>query len=553
MNASSTTRQDATPLARACLLGASALALYLCAMTWVAVVKRVTFPYDFALWPDDYVLNELVKLRFGAPLYGSYDDANSYIYAPGGVLLHHALLSPFGLDLDIVANRILSQVWLALAVLLGVWVVGSISEGRLVGRLQATVGALGAGAALMLAGYSNSVVDTLHPATLELLMLTLAAAVAAQWPRFPYRVRIALSLVMPAGCMLAKQTGGTAAFALCAVALLTDVGSFRQRLTCAAACLASPALTFAALQYATHGAFARWGLLLPLSQPRVWNNALYIAASLTAIAPCLVLLIARAARALEQPRVDPHAAWLRVLAIPVAYVPAAMLAFLKMGGGAFDFGALAFLCTVLALSQVRSALSARSGHGAGGIGPLLVTLLAAGQLVLWSPRRHVPTAVDAAWSAQVCSHIAEALACGERVLIDQGMTCLIRGGITSAPLDRGFTIMELAWADLRDAGGTGRRLAAEEYDLLVFQALPLPGAWSHEALVAMNEHYTIYHTIFPAADTTHVASAADLDINERARLEGWPLPPMVLLERKRDSGRHRVDIVGPPRCRPAGR
>jgi hypothetical protein len=156
----------------------------------------------------------------------------------------------------------------------------------------------------------------------------------------------------------------------------------------------------------------------------------------------------------------------------------------------------------------------------------------------------VPDPAKLAFGARICAHVAEALACGERVLLDGGMVCLIRGGITSVPRDRGFTIMELAWGELRDAAGTGRRLANQEYDLVILHAIVPPGPWPQKALEALNEHYTIFHSVPSPA----MPPDTDLDLNERARLENWPTLGMLLFERKRDAGRHRFEIIGPRPC-----
>jgi hypothetical protein len=537
----SATPDSPSRVVRACLLGLAALAVWRYAVTLVAVAKRVMFPYDFGVWPDEYLLNGLVKLRFGAPIYGSYDDANSFIYTPAVVALHHAVLAPFGLDLDIVANRMLAQVWLLLAVALGMRLVIRTSQGALPGRALAIAGTLGAFATLALAAYSNPVADTIHPAMLELVWLGATGCVVADWPRFSPRMRTLLALLVPACAMLAKQTGVSAAFALAAVALWSGSGSRRQRLGWAAAALISPVLAFVALELATRGAFARWGLFLPLRQPKITVNLLFLPAVLAEIAPVLVLVSARVEHAFERRGEETHAAWLRVASVPIAYLPFAMLAFLKIGGGAFDFGAVAFFAAVLALAQVRTALTTRN---AGVFGAWLVVPLAAAQLVLWSPRRPVPDAAKVAFGSRICSHVAEALACGERVLLDGGMVCLIHGGITTVPRDRGFTIMELAWGNLRDAGGTARRLASEQYDLVMLHAIVPPGPWSKRALEALDRHYTMFQSLAPPATLPD----DDLDLNERARLENWPTLGMLLFERKRDAGRHRSEIIGPRAC-----
>ena len=196
------------------LLALTALALTVLVFTLASVVKRVLFPYDLLAWSDDYVFNELLKLRLGAPLYGAYDAGNSFTYPPGGVLLHHALLAPLGLDLSLVAIRVLAQVWLVLAVVLGVRLVSRISLGRFARPAESVPALVGCAAALLLAGYSNSLADSLHPATLELLVLTVAATLAAEWSRLPRLGRFGAVLLLPACALLVKQSGVSVALAL---------------------------------------------------------------------------------------------------------------------------------------------------------------------------------------------------------------------------------------------------------------------------------------------------------------------------------------------------
>jgi hypothetical protein len=264
---------------------------------------------------------------------------------------------------------------------------------------------------------------------------------------------------------------------------------------------------------------------------------LFVRAILAAIAPALVLVLLRAGRTFAHHMQQADAAWWRALAIPLAHAPISLLPFLKIGGGMYDFGAIAFFAVLFGMAELRTALASRSS-----VAPLLVTSIAALQLVVWSPHRPSPSAADVAFTKHVCAHIREALACGERVYVDAGVSCLIESGVTSTPRDRGFTMLELAWAGNHDQPGLARRIGAEYYDLLAFHAGL--GAWSPDTRSQLALHYAAYAGV-PAVP---LAMPGDLDLNDRARPAAWTQPGVVFYERKLDAGRHRRTIVGAARC-----
>ena len=524
------------------LFALTSLSLVLTALTLLGVVQRVLYPYDLTAWADDYVLHELVKYRLGAPLYGSYDAASSFTLPPGVVLFHHALLSPFGLDLSLVANRLLAQLWLLLSVVLGVRLVSRLSAGRFRRRRDSVLAVLGAAAALTLAGYSNSLADSLHPAALELLLLTLAATFAADWPRLPRSARFAVVLVLPACALLVTQSGAAVALSLATVALTTAPVPGRERVACALLSVLSAAIAFAAILVATDWAFWNWGVVLPWRRPFMPHHVAYAVTFAAAIAPLLLLIANGAHAALRDRDCEPHAAWLRVAVGPAAYWAVAMPAFLRVGGGAFELGAVVFLCATLGMAQVKTALCG-SAHSLPRAG---VAMLAALQLLLWSPYRDVPSAAERAWAQNVCAHVQEAIACGEHVLVDLGSACLSKAPLRDLPRDRLASLMGLTWAGLGQAPGTRDRLAREEYDMLAIHFLPVPWPWGPAALGALAQHYVAFATL-PAV---RPPPNTNFDLNDRPHFDDWQGIDfgVVLFERTRESGRHRALLAGPVRC-----
>lgn len=90
------------PRALPWLVAIGALAVAVARGRWFASVA--TFPAEMR-WSEAPHLTNLLKLEAGVPLYGSFEDCNSYVYSPLLEFVHRALLRPFGLALDLMAHR----------------------------------------------------------------------------------------------------------------------------------------------------------------------------------------------------------------------------------------------------------------------------------------------------------------------------------------------------------------------------------------------------------------------------------------------------------------
>ena len=207
-------------------------------------------------------------------------------------------------------------------------------------------------------------------------------------------------------------------------------------------------------------------------------------------------------------------------------------AFLQVGAGGFELGAMAFLTAILGLAQIKDALTGATR----GLPRATVAMLGALQLVLWLPFREPPGEFDAALAADACAHVREALACGERVLVDLGTACLAERPPRAVPRDRLASLMDLTWSGLPNAIGLAARLAREDYDMLAIHVLPLPWPWSRAATDALQAHYVVYSMVPPTN-----APNANIDLHDQAHFDdrqGIEFG-MALFERKRDAGRHR--------------
>jgi hypothetical protein len=481
------------------------------------VAARTSFPYDFVTWADDYVLTELVKLRRGAALYGTFQDANSFIYAPGLPLLHRALLGPMGLDLSVVANRVLSQAWLVSAALVALVVARDLVDSAPhAPRLHRAARVVAAFAALLLAGYASPVADSMHPGNLELLVLTVAALALARFPRLGAAARIGIALALPAIAFTVKQSAGSVAVAI-AIAALASPGRRRLRLGTALAALVSAPLAIAALQIATSGGFGAWALFVPTHQPlEPWRIGRDLPRWSLGVAPVLLLAaasVALAARRFREPR---HAALLRVALVPIAYAPFALVSLAKVLGGTNNLASIAFFATLLAMPLVARALDVGFGTAAGA----LVAAAAIAQLLLLGPHFRVPRAEDFEAARSLCSFVAARARCGERVWLDQGSACLADAG-GDVPLDRDNAYLELRMAGLDPFAATAFRVERETYDVIALHAWS-PPYYAPSLLALVAEHYQPFATIPPGQQ------GGDL------WTDGWQnlQPPTILLERR---------------------
>ena len=93
------------------LVGAAAVGAVFTAGVTQRWLGRLAYDFDLNFWSEDYHLTGLLKLRAGQSLYGDIASANSSVYSPGMVWLHHWLLAPLSLDTSVFANKVLSQIW----------------------------------------------------------------------------------------------------------------------------------------------------------------------------------------------------------------------------------------------------------------------------------------------------------------------------------------------------------------------------------------------------------------------------------------------------------
>jgi hypothetical protein len=504
------------------------------------VVARLSFDYDLLLWGDDYFMTSMLKLAHGLPVYTSVADANSTVYSPGGPWLHHALLSPLGLGTSLLANRLLSQLWLWVAVGLAVVAVVALArrsdswpEER---GARAVVVAL-AVATLGLAAYANPVTDSLHPTNLELVTLAATLLVLVRFPSLSARARFALLVVLPVVALLAKQTAGAAVtLALCAAAFRDAKGARLRRALAALVPLASLAGALVALTVGTHGLFETWAFDILARHPFDWWKVkdLY-AGYFLLFAPALATVGFQAWRVLGgQDAGARGAAWLRAATLPLAYAPFALAALFKTMGGPNNLAVVGFLLVVLALPVWATELAGASRAASGRSLPRAAALgvLAAAQIGVLYPRRRVPDRHDRDNARLICDYAAERMAAGERVHLGRGSVCYLRGGVP-VPLDRLSSIVEVTVAGRGAELGFHGRIARSEYDVLI---VPL-----NDLLWFGKDFWSVFSERYRPFFATRGELDNDFWFDGWQGFVSWP---MVFFERVSDRGRHHVRAEG---------
>jgi hypothetical protein len=493
------------------------------------VVVRLGFDYDLLLWGDDYFMTSMAKLAAGLSVYTAVSDANSTVYPPGGPWLHHALLAPFGLDASLLANRILNQAWLVLAVTLGTMAV--IELARAAGSLPASRPARGvfgavAASVLALTAYANPVADSLHPTNLELVTLAATELALASWLRLSVRARVFASLTLPVLALLAKQTAGVAVTgALAAALVLTSRGSAARRALAAAVPILALALALTLLTTGTHGLFKTWAFDVLSRHPFDWRKPSELSAGYVLLfAPCLVTVVASAV--MERARLG-HSDFHRALLLPLAYAPLALAALFKTMGGPNNLAVLGFLLVLAALPIWQGSLF--GAHEARRWTVVVVGAVAAAQLGLLYPRRRVPNALDRENARIICEYASRRMRCGERVHLGRGSVCYARGGV-AVPLDRLSSIVEVTVAGRAAELGFPGRVRDTEYDVLI---LPM-----NDLLWYGGDFWRELRARYVPFFSTRGELENDFWFDGWQGYVSWP---MVFFERLADHGRHRVD------------
>ncbi len=500
------------------------------------VWQRLQFPYDLLYWPDDYYLTTLLRIDLGKSPYGNPSDANSWIYTPGGPYLGWLLLKPLGLVRSFFAHKVLSQVWLWIAVALATGLGHDVmrSEVRAAGmhmtRSNLRSASVGLALVLALAAYMNPVADSLHPTNLELAVLAASSWAAFAAPRLSQRRRLALWIALPALALCFKQTGAVSATAALVVTALVSPGmDRRQRATLALGAVLSAALAFALMWFAWGHDFIAWVWQIPASASiQTFKLKDFKGGIGILLYPMLCLVVFRLVIAARHRKSPAHRAFVRACLPGLFYTPLALLALFKALGGPNNLMVLLFLYSMLGAPL----LIWRANVGRLGVQVAHSLVLAALCVSIWKPIKRLPAAEDYRYGEQLCAYLHARQRCGERVYLGRGAVCYLQGD--EVPLDRVMSAEDVSQSSY--PLGYAERLERGEYDVVIATQQDLFSPWLKQAQwPAMLREYSIFGRL-------DAGPHGDVWSEGLGKLMG----PTGLYERKRERGKH--SLSQPERC-----
>ncbi len=472
------------------------MAFLFVAILVVQISLRIVFPWDMYSWPESPFLTDMLKLDHGQSIYGPPGDGNSAVYSPGLAYLTHALLKPFGLELDI---RYCRLVTVSLGLLAAVCASGVMI--RFLRKLDlaekprwlfATTLAIAC-----LAVAKNPLADVPHPDNLHALHLLAVfwlCYTAVETRRFDFAV---YAVILAGLGVLTKQTN-----ALCflgpmlAFALLRPwgLGRWCALLTLGGVVLAGALYLLWLPQYAR---FYTFDLLR--SQGIYWHQLrrlpvflLTVDRGLFVLAPVAVLGLWRAGMAGRRYLV----CWAGVGFFSV--LPN-LSAYLKVNGtwnnlNLFEiWGVLVVWPFVLVLlNRVRNPEPRPGMDSSPYARGLLATHLPKLVLVVFAlyllPTKLPMRSVHYQFCRDLEAAVRRDVLAGRKVLVSHGTEFLIRAGATEIPKDRSNSLLEYNAANAISFSEMPMRIRARYYDRIYL----VMGNWyGKDLLQEINQNYEV--------------------------------------------------------------
>lgn len=230
---------------------------FLAANFLVWALPSILYRADILIWSEGMFMQDVLKLRLGAPLYGPAEDLSSFLYTPGAQLTTYAIAWTLGMADSVAALRLIQVAFVALAAVLGaraVWRISSLMgtdlpAGRFTVLAFTTL-------LLFLAGtnpLTNPFTHLLHNDSLSVLISVAALACLVEYAAAPSRWLLVTMMFLPALGFLVKQSLA-AWLPLLAVSVAFSHGP-RSWLMAARFALGAAAILSAVLL----GCFALWG------------------------------------------------------------------------------------------------------------------------------------------------------------------------------------------------------------------------------------------------------------------------------------------------------
>jgi len=427
----------------------------------VWLLSILTLRTDLLIWSEPPILLNLWKLRAGEVFYGPFSRLNSYSYSPALEHLQYGLLRPLGLELSLVAHRLLGVSWQ----LLGASCLTVVLT-RFLGKTQSRWLVLFAACAGLM--QTTLLSPHLHPD--HLLMLGLCGAfwlVAKEEP--PRGARLALLLVLPALMTMVKLTGAGIGLGLGSIYLFER----DWKRVAALAAAGAVALLTVPLFDATLGNFSAYAIGLQASHPfdvdrtrAVWGTPPLLC--------FFVALIVCTLRWRATPQASAGRSARRVLLLTFGIGLTSLVAYAKHGGrdnSLLPFALGGSLALLLALADGAEAVASPECSLPSTLYPLLAALLA-----LLTP--HAPPRLGRARAELVEMHQSavrwlERSALARQKVLSASTTAYLDAGWSRVPDTSPATVGELALAGRPEAETFEARVRNGYYDGLFLSASSL--------------------------------------------------------------------------------
>jgi hypothetical protein len=407
----------------------------------VELALRIRFPWDLFVWAESPFMTNQLKLANGVPLFGAPADLNSFVYSPGLEYLTHFVLAPFGLALDIrwcrLVNVIISFATAFGAAAIITQLVATMQKRPRSGRIFWLAFCT---TALLI--HRNGTSDIPHPDNLHELH-AVATLLCCYFAILRRDLRLAVLAMVVAGLgVWAKQTEGLAVVGAGAALLLGETWGRRRTALIVTAGFVTSALS---LYLLLRPAYARFYLLdLLLAQGVEWNKILWLAGDLADGRTLLLALILPAA-AWQLLRYGDRAGRVFLLVwacLAITAVLPALSAYEKVMGSSNNLSIIELweLILVAPLLLAPGSWPAEAhDHFLGRLRHAYVVLV----LISVFPVKMPPSSDAYRYGERLQSLINQDVAAGRRVLVAHGAMPLIRSGVTTVPLDRGNSLLEL--------------------------------------------------------------------------------------------------------------
>jgi hypothetical protein len=454
------------------------IAIVIAYIAWITF-QRTRIPTDGNIWTESPYLTNMLKIYNGKAFYGTPQDVNSSIYAPGLEYLSFAILRIFGKDvpLSIVAARYLNVVFGVLSgIILGIttnYISGHPKSNKVV--------VLSCG--LMLIAVSRlQMFDFVHPDNLHILYTTTTFALTLIAIKRQSLPLIIAGITVGSVALIGKQTGGLLGIGAAISAFIFLHRSYVCRMLLLLYALIATAGTVWLLYQIPFARF--YATELPAQQLILWSKLILLQAVIFNEYPFWLISAGAILAALILRQRDQT--WTAVWCLFVFFgcmLP--FVAFIKEGGERNNLSLLN-LWFSLAWVALLAPLVVTRRNSAVSTAILLIFVY------IGIPSKGLPDDDNDRYIKEINQAVAAAVEKRQRVLLTDGTTPLLAAGEQNVPLDRSSSYLDLRWAKKDILTGTKTRIEKLYYDLIMIKNVNMYGK---EIDQAVKKNYVLVRTI----------------------------------------------------------